>query len=134
GWLLVLGSAVGVGWYTLGVVEYEMATHTGIDRSAMATLLHRADNPSGLIPLMILFIAGVVVGSVLLAIAARRQRIVPLWASIAIVLAGLTGFVGNNNDVVSIVSNALLLIGLGTLGVRVIQMTEAEWDTAGERP
>jgi Domain of unknown function (DUF4386) len=134
GWLLALGSAVGVGWYTLGVVEYEMATQKGVDRAAMATLLHKADSPAGLIPLIVVFAAGIVVGSILLAIAARRQRLIPLWASIALVLSGVLGFAGNNSDVASIVSAAVLLVGLGALGVRVIQMSDADWNAAGPHP
>lgn len=134
GWLLAIGSTVPVGWYALGFAEYQMATLKGVDRVAMANLLHKADSAAGLAPLIVMFVVGIVVGSILLAIAARRQRIVPLWVSIAIGVSGILGFVSNNNQALSIVDFAVLLVGLGMLGWTVIKMSDADWDTAGERP
>ena len=45
GALLVLGGTVSFGWYALGAAEYEMVNHTGLDRTALATYLHKADSP-----------------------------------------------------------------------------------------
>ena len=66
GALLVLGGTVSFGWYALGAAEYEMVNHTGLDRTALATYLHKADSPGSMAPLFILFLLGVVLGTILL--------------------------------------------------------------------
>jgi hypothetical protein len=114
GGLLVLGGAVTFGWFALGAAEYEMVNHSGLNRAELAAYLHKADSASSLAPLIVLFLLGIVLGTILLAIAARRVRIVPIWASVAIAAAGILGFFGNGKGI-SIVSFAILLLGLGTL-------------------
>jgi len=132
GALLVLGGTVSFGWYALGAAEYEMVNHTGLDRTALATYLHKADSPGSMAPLFILFLLGVVLGTILLAIASRRVRIVPIWASVAIAAAGILGFFGNGKGV-QIVDFAILLVGLGALGWRALAMSDEEWEAPRER-
>jgi drug/metabolite transporter (DMT)-like permease len=129
GALLVLGGAVSFSWYALGAAEYEMVNHTGLDRTALATYLHKADNVGSLAPVFVLFLIGVVLGTILLAIATRRVRIVPIWASVAIAAAGIVGFFGNGGPFPFV----LLLIGLGTLGWRTLAMSDEEWEAPRER-
>ena len=132
GALLVLGGAVTFGWYSLGAAEYEMVNHTGLNRPELATYLHKADQTASMAPLFILFLIGIVVGTVLLGIASRRVRIVPIWASVAIAAAGIVGFFGNGKGV-QIVDFVILLVGLGTLGWRTLAMSDEEWEAPRER-
>lgn len=129
GALLMLGGMVTAGWYTFGAVEYEMVNHAGLDRQALATFLHKADSGgTSVLPLIILFMVGIVLGSILLAVANWRTRLAPAWASVAIVVGGVLGAAGSG-DLISLISSALLLVGFGAIGVRVLGMSDEEWDS-----
>ena len=132
GFLLMLGTAVTFGWYALGAIEYEMVNQKGVNRVAMAQFLHKADNTSSLLPLILAFLIGTVLGMILLGIAAWRTGVVPRWTAILLIVSGPLGFFANGS-VASIVQNAILLIALGTLGWRVLSMSDEEWDSPRER-
>jgi hypothetical protein len=132
GVLLALGSMVGVGWYALGVVEYEMVNHKGLDTAALAQFLHKADEPGALAPLIILFLLGIVVGQLLLGVAAIRTRIVPVWAGVALIIGGPLAFF-SEGKAGSIISGLVTLVGLGALAWRALSMSDEEWDAPLER-
>lgn len=132
GALLVLGGTVTMGWYALGVAEYEMVNEKGLDRQALAAFLHKADNAGALAPLFILFLIGIVLGTILLAVANWRTRVAPVWASVAILLGGVVGALGNG-QAISIVTFVVLLVGLGALGARVLAMSDDEWEAPRKR-
>ena len=128
GALLALGGMVTIGWYALGVAEYEMVNHTGLDRHALATYLHKADNASPMLPLFLMFMIGIVLGTILLAVANWRVRLAPVWASIAIVVGGVAGaFV--NGKAASVATFAILMLGLAAIAARVLSMSDEEWDS-----
>jgi hypothetical protein len=125
--LLVLGATASAGWYTFMALEYEMATLAGLDRAQMAQFLHKVDNVSLELPLLLMSLAGLVVGLVLLGIAAWRRGVVPRWAAAIIVVAGPLNFF-SEGKALEIVSFAVLLVGLGSLGWAALQMSDEEWD------
>jgi hypothetical protein len=129
--LLVLGASAMAGWYTFMALEYEMATQAGIDRTQMALFLHKVDNVSLEIPLLVMSLAGLVVGLVLLGIAAWRRGVVPRWAAAIIVVAGPLNFF-SEGKALEIVAFAVLLAGLGSLGWAALQMSDEEWDSPRE--
>jgi hypothetical protein len=133
GGMLVLGACAPVAFYTYGIIEYEMATLSGLDRAQMALLLHKADATAVQLPVFLLFVVGLVLGLILLGIAAWRRRIVPRWAAVTLLISGPLAF-ASNGQVLSIVSFAVLTTGLGSLGWAALQMTDAEWDAPREAP
>ena len=132
GFLLMLGSAVTFGWYALGAIEYEMVNQKGVNRAAMAQFLHKADNTSSLLPLILAFLIGTVLGLVLLGIAAWRTGLVPRWTAILLIVSGPFGFFANGRAA-SIVQNAVMLIALGMLSRSILSMSDEEWDSPRER-
>ncbi len=132
GGLLALGGAASVGFYAVGVTEYEMVNYSGLNRQALATYLHKAEHASALLPIVLLFIVGVVLGTILLAIANWRTKLGPGWASIAIAVGGAVGAFAQAR-VPSIAANVVLLAGLSALGARVLARPEEEWDPPHER-
>ena len=132
GALLMCAGFVTAGWYALGAVEYEMVNHAGLDRQALATFLHKANSPATFIPLILLFMVGIVIGSILLAVANWRTRFAPVWASAAIVVGGIISAVAGSKGA-NIASLAVLLIGLGAIGARVLAMSDEQWDAPRER-
>ena len=132
GALLMCAGFITAGWYALGAVEYEMVNHSGLDRQALANFLHKADSPASFIPMILLFMVGIVIGSILVAVANWRTRLAPVWASVAIIVGGLISAVASGKAA-NAASLAVLLIGLGAIGMRVLAMTDEEWDAPRER-
>jgi hypothetical protein len=127
GGLLAVGAAATIGFFTIGAVQYEMTRHN-LDRAEMADLVEQVEESAMLLPIVILFLVGIAIGSLLLAIAAWRRRLIPVWAALAIVAAAVLGFFGQDNKALEIVGFAILIVGLGTLGLRFLRMTDDEWD------
>ena len=126
--LLVMGTTAAVGFYGLGAVEYQMATQPGADRGSLATFVDRAEEGGILLPVFILFILGIVIGLILLGIAAWRRGLVPIWGELLIVIAGVLAFVSDEGGVLSFISFVVLLAGLGWLGVNLLRMSDEQWD------
>jgi hypothetical protein len=127
GALLVIGGTVTMGWYALGAMEYAMVDNKGLDRQALAAFLHKTDSTGAIAPLFILFLIGIVLGSILLAVANYRTRFAPVWASMAILVGGVVGAIGNGKAI-SIITFVILMSGLGAIGARVLSMSDEEWD------
>jgi len=131
GGLLLLGNAVGFAWYAFTIAEYEMVNQSGLDRAALAKFLDKADNDATIAPLIICFLLGIVLGLILLGIAAWRRRVVPVWSAVLMIAAGIVGFFGESKGV-EIVSFVLLIGGLAPLGLAALRMTDEEWDAPRE--
>lgn len=128
--LLVIGTAASVGFYGLGAIEYQMATSAGSNRTSLAAFVDQSEEGATFLPIFILFILGIVLGLILLGIAAWRRGIVPVWGGLLIVVAGVLAFV-SEGGVLSIVSFVFLLAGLGWLGVSLLRMSDDEWEAGG---
>lgn len=112
-------------------VAIEMAA-VGTATRDMATVLDRSANQDVVIGVMFaIFVAGHVLGTTLLGVGLFRARLVPVWAAAALTLAGPLHFVahGIGNRPIDFVAFSLLVIGLATLGVRVLRMADGDWDT-----
>ena len=135
GVLLALGSITIMGWYALGTVEYSMVQHhseailnTGQTRLLYATFIHATGNGGPMALLFVLFLVGVVLGQILLGIAAIRTRVVPLWAGILLIVSAVATFFGGDTTAGQIISGVITVAALGTLGWRALQMSDEEWD------
>jgi hypothetical protein len=133
GGLLLIGNTVIVGFYAFSTVEYEMVNQSGLDRQQMAKLLDKGQEAASGAPLFILFLLGIVLGLILLSIASWRRRVVPVWAAAAIAATAVVGFIAESKGVQA-ASFALLLVGFGTLGLKVLGMSDEEWDAPRDRP
>jgi hypothetical protein len=70
---------------------------------------------------------GALLGLVLLAAAAWRARWVSWWPAAAI-LIGWVVAIGGNSLVLAGAGSGIVLLGLAALGVRVLRMTDIEWE------
>jgi hypothetical protein len=125
--LVLIGNTAIVGFYAFSTVEYEMVNQSGLDRTEMAKLLDKADGSASGAAFFILFLVGIVLGLLLLALAMWRRKVAPPWAAAAIVATAVVGFLGNSKAL-GIASFALLLVGFGGLALRVLGMSDEEWD------
>jgi glucan phosphoethanolaminetransferase (alkaline phosphatase superfamily) len=112
-------------------MEYEMVHAKGVNTAALAQFLHKADNAGVIIPFIVLFAIGAVLGVILLGIASWRTRVVPIWAAVVIIIAGPVNFIGQSH-VANIISNVVLLVALGSLGVAALRMSDEEWESPRE--
>jgi hypothetical protein len=128
GSLLLVGTAVTTAFYAFSIVEYEMVNQSGLNRVELAKYLDKANNTASGAPLFILFLVGIVLGLILLAIAAWRRKLIPIWAAILIVLGGLVAFFGGQDQAASIIDGVLLLIPFVMLSRTVFSMSDEEWD------
>src|SRR4051794_23521490 len=111
---------------------YEMVNVQGLDQPTMARFLDKAQDSSVFLPLMILFIVGLIIGLILLGVAALRTRVVPVWAAVLLILAGPLLFF-SNGGVMGVVASLIAIGGLGSLGLAALQMSDDEWDAPLER-
>src|SRR5213592_1257074 len=84
GSLLLVGTAVTTAFYAFSIAEYEMVNQPGLNRAALAQYLHKAEMTAAGAPLFILFLVGIVLGLILLAIALWRSELVPKWVPVII--------------------------------------------------
>jgi hypothetical protein len=77
--LLMLGTCDGTGFYVFGAIEYQMATTPGFSRPELARFIDASEEASILLPILILFLVGIVIGLIVLGIAAWRRGLIPIW-------------------------------------------------------
>ncbi len=138
---VVLGHVAGVlavwGWVTLpGLLVtdfYDLSLAQSANRQEAVIISDRAQNYAGAavqgIPVLLGF-----VGLVLLLVALWRARFAPVWVPPA-VLAGMVAFsfAGRTGEVsssmvVAGVATGLMLVGLGYVGLKMLRMSDEEWE------
>jgi hypothetical protein len=134
GSLLLIGTATTFAFYAFSVAEYEMVNQKGLDRAVLADYLHKANNTAAGAPIFILFLLGIVLGLILLAVALWRSGLVPKWAAALILVGGVLAFAAGQSQVASIINSVLLLIAFGMFSRTVLSMSDEEWDAPRERP
>lgn len=130
--LVLIGVITTIAFFGFGAYEYE-AAQPGFDPAQMAQLAENADETGVAIPLFIAFIVGIVIGSLIVAWSLWRRAVVPAWAPAAIAVSAVLGFVAESMAL-SAISFALLLIGFGSVGVKLLSMSDEEWDLLGRAP
>jgi len=75
---------------------------------------------------MATFLGGIVLGSILLAVALFRRRIVPVWSPVLLVASTVLGFVGQT-QILSALSLLILTAGFAPLGQRIWSLSDEAW-------
>ena len=121
--LLLIGMVTAIAFFGFGVYEYEAAT-SGLDPAQMARLADNAEASAVAIPLLVVFLVGVVVGSLIVAWSLWRHRIVPVWSPVAIVVGTILNFLADS-AALSATAFAFQLVGFGWIGLRLLRGTGA---------
>jgi hypothetical protein len=124
--LLLLGALATTVFYGASGYEYQAATG-GFNTPEVAELTDAVDDSDFFIPIFIVFLAGVVIGGIVLGIALWRSGVVAAWAGLAVSASAVVGFIADSKAV-SAIGFALLLAGLGATALRVLSMTDDEWE------
>jgi hypothetical protein len=125
--LIMLGAVAISSTYVISVFEI-VGTGDEFDREQIVALLDDTEESGEAAPVFAMFLLGLVLGSILLAIGLWRQRAVPIWVPIALVLGSLAGFVAGDSQVSSLVTSALLAVALIAIGLRILSVSDDDWE------
>ena len=73
------------------------------------------------------FFGGIVLGSILLAIALFRRRVVPIWSPILLIVAIVVGFVGGEK-LLNALSFLILAAALAPLAMLIWSLSDDDWE------
>ena len=116
-------------WLVFSIVEYQMAQEA--NRAAMATFMTNAEDSAAMAPLFVTWI-GSLLGMVLLGAALLRAGTLPRWMP-ALMIVGFV-LVFPSEGALSVVADALILAGMGSIGVAVLRSPLAAWESGTVAP
>jgi hypothetical protein len=123
--LMLIGTVTTIAFFGMGVYEYE-AAKPGLDHAQMARLVDNAEGAAVASPLLVVFLLGVVVGSLILAWSLWRRRIVPVWSPVAIIVGTILNFLADG-AAISAIAFGFQLVGFGWVGLRLLTTPRDEW-------
>jgi len=128
GFLLVLGATATTAFYVISAFDIEMVDEAA-NRAEMVALSERAEeSTAALIFFIPYFFLGFVLGMILLGIAVIRSKVVPVWAGIVLLVAVVVLFVSGEGQAMSVVGNALVMVGLVPLGLKILSLSDDQWE------
>jgi hypothetical protein len=131
--LMLIGTITTISFFGFGIYEYE-AAQPGYDAAQMARLADNVEAPSAIaIPLLIVFLVGVVIGSLIIAWSLWRRQIAPAWSPAAIAVGTVLNFLADS-PAMSAIASAFTLVGFGRLGLSLLAMSDVEWAGRGRTP
>ncbi len=122
---LVVGHAVWAGFQVilLGFVQ------SGLDREQLSAIVSSGPLNVGFIIVMLMFMVGFFLGLIILAISLWRGGVAPLWVAACIIVATIWDFTPLATIVAEVeIGPALALVGLGWIGLKVLRMSDADWE------
>jgi Domain of unknown function (DUF4386) len=132
--LVLLGVITTIAFFGFGAYEYE-AAQPDLDPAQMAQLADNVDESGVTTPLFIItFVLGIGIGSLIVAWSLWRRRLVPPWGPAAIVVATILAVFSEDSVAVGAISFAFLLVGFGSIGLKLLSMSDDEWDRFGRGP
>lgn len=131
--VLLVGWISTIALFGLGAYEHEAVRPT-LDRAQMSQLADHVAGSAVMTPLIaVTFVVGIAIGSLVVAWSLWRRRFVPFWAPAALVVWTILDVIANDTST-SAIAAAFLLVGLGAVGLRLLSMSDEEWDVLGRVP
>lgn len=131
--LAVIGSTFAIisalafyGMGTVNLVFYGMAS-SGLDQSIMAQVIDRMASSPIFLVIVAPFLLFMVIGTICLVAGLWRARVVPRVALLFVIAAIILDIVAPNVGFLEI-CKVPLLVGYGWIGLRILKMTDAEWE------
>ncbi|MEK6328693.1 MAG: hypothetical protein AABM66_14385 [Actinomycetota bacterium] len=129
---------IAAGLLTLGVIGltaslafngFDVILAESADREAAVAIYDDLEDSGALVAYFVFFFfVGIVLGSILLAIALFRRRIVPIWSPILLVVAILFGFFAGEEAITNAISFVLLAAALAPLAMLIWGLSDDEWE------
>lgn len=116
-------------WLVFSIIEYQLAQEA--NRAAMATFMSNAEDSAAMAPLFVTWI-GSMLGMVLLGAALLRAGTLPRWMPALMIAGFVLTFAAEG--LLSVVADALILAGLGSIGLAVLRSPLAAWESGAVAP
>ena len=131
---LVLTGFIGtIAFFGFGTYQFEGA-QPDLDRAQMAQLADNANDSGLMIPMIIItFVVGIAIGTLIVAWSLWRRQVVPPWAPAALVVGTILDILADS-AALSAIAFAFLLVGFGSVGIKLLSMSDDEWDLLGRVP
>lgn len=127
--LVLIGWISTISFFGAGVYEYE-AAQPGLNQSLMARLADNANESGVMIPMIIVtFLVGIAIGTLIVAWSLWRRKLAPRWAPAALVVFTILDILADS-AALSAIAFAFLLVGFGSVGLRLLSMSDDEWRPA----
>ena len=131
--LLLIGWISTIAFFGLGAYEHEAAAPT-FNLPLTGQLVEHVNESPVMIPMIILtFVVGIAIGSLIVAWALWRRKVVPAWAAAALVVWTVLD-ISADNVALSALAAGFLLVGLGAVGLTILRMSDEAWDSMGRAP
>ena len=131
--LVLVGWISTISFFGRGAYEFE-AAQPGLDRAMMARLVDNVEESGVMIPMIIItFVVGIAIGSLIVAWSLWRRRLAPPWAAAALVVWTILDILADN-VALSAIAFAFLLVGFGAVGLKLLSISDEEWDLLGRAP
>ena len=130
-----------VGWSgTTGITTIESEMANAPDRAAMVALAERIQSSVGAGVFLAMFLLGLFIGLIVLAVGLWRARVAPFWMPLLVVAAIVLDVAASTEQIAVAFVWILLTLALGWLGMTVLRMSDDDWErsqtptAAGNRP
>ena len=131
--LVLIGVIGTIAFFGFGAYEFE-AAQPNLDRAQMAQLADNVNDSGVMIPMIIItFVVGFAIGSLIVAWSLWRRKVVPPWAPAALVVGTILDILADS-AALSAIAFAFLLVGFGSVGLKLLSMSDEEWDLLGRAP
>lgn len=108
---------------------YDMSLSENVPVDQAVDVVEGAEDYVGPYFIFIPAIFGFALGLILLSIALIRARIAPVWFLVLVLLGNFAIFAGGGESaIIASIGSALLLVAFGSLGLKVLGMSDADWE------
>jgi hypothetical protein len=123
--LAVIGLGAFPALGALGIVD-ALAVET-LNEADHVALVESAEDEWAPIALLIIILIPALLSLILIAAALWRSGLTPVWVAIVVIASALLLVVGNS-QALSVAADALMLVGFGFVGLRLLKMGNDVWD------
>ena len=129
---------VGGGLYLVGVLglaahnagyygTLAAASAPGVDQDQAVRFVQAGETIPGNAVWLLMFLAGLLLGTILLGVGLLRARVVPRWTAVLMLLSVVVSFFAGDGLLIPLVSSTLGFVGLGAIGVMLLRQSDADW-------
>jgi hypothetical protein len=133
---------VGGGLYLIGVLglaahnagyygTLAAASAPGVDQDQAVRFVQAGETIPGNGVWGLMLLAGLLLGTILLGVGLFRARVVPRWTAVLMLLSVVVSFFAGDGLLIPLISSTLGFIGLGAIGVMVLQQSDTDWAKHG---
>jgi hypothetical protein len=124
--LVLIGAVAIASTYIVSVFEI-VSTDEKFDRTQMVELFEDTEESGEAAPVFAMFLGGLILGTILLAIGLWRQRAVAVWVPILLVVGNIVNFAGESQGL-ALVSSVILAAALIPLGLKILSVSDDDWE------